>query len=269
MSSTAAEPVPPASKPKVSSGATILVGLQVGSRALTFLVNQILLRYLSPELLGISTQLEVYSISVLFFARESLRVAIQRQTDGGDDQDDYKKTDGDKKADKVDKVPEGHVSARTAAGKTQALVNLSYISIALGVLFAVVLGWTYTHYTYDPVTLAVPYFTESLELYAIAAVWELLSEPFFVVVQQKSQFKIRARAESIATLLRCFATCGSAAYASQSGLDIGVLPFALGQGAYAISLSLVYYISTWGTDDDGGFSFLPTSIYSKYVCHIL
>src|SRR5271155_2596960 len=58
-----------------AGGATLLIGLQVGSRALTFIVNQILLRYLSPEILGISTQLEVYSISVLFFARESLRVA--------------------------------------------------------------------------------------------------------------------------------------------------------------------------------------------------
>lgn len=263
MSSTPAKPAQVvAVKPKATSsasGASILIGLQVGSRALTFLVNQILLRYLSPELLGVSTQLEVYSITVLFFARESLRVAIQRQTDEVDD--DYKKTDGDKLKD--EKVPKGHVPAKTAAGKTQALVNLSYISIGLGVVFALALGVLYSYFTYDDATLGIPYFIESLELYGIAAVWELLSEPFFVVVQQKSQFKIRARAESVATLLRCLATTGSAAWAHKNGQDIGVLPFALGQGAYAISLSSVYYMSMFGSGKDGGFSFLPTSIYSK------
>ena len=63
-----------------AKGATFLILLQIGSRALTFAVNQILLRFLSPELLGVSAQLELFSISVLYFARESLRVALQRQS---------------------------------------------------------------------------------------------------------------------------------------------------------------------------------------------
>src|SRR3954470_10544401 len=62
-----------------AKGATFLILLQVLSRAFTFIVNQVLLRYLSPELLGLSTQLELYSISVLFFSREHIRVAVQRQ----------------------------------------------------------------------------------------------------------------------------------------------------------------------------------------------
>src|SRR4051794_22555687 len=45
-----------------AQGATFLILLQITSRALTFGVNQVLLRYLSPELLGISTQLELYLI---------------------------------------------------------------------------------------------------------------------------------------------------------------------------------------------------------------
>src|SRR5438045_2854232 len=36
-----------------AKGATFLIFLQIGSRALTFCVNQILLHYLSPELLAI------------------------------------------------------------------------------------------------------------------------------------------------------------------------------------------------------------------------
>ncbi|KAK8117674.1 oligosaccharide translocation protein RFT1 [Apiospora kogelbergensis] len=62
-------------------GASLLIVLQVASRAVTFVANQLLLRFLTAQLLGVSTQLEVYYLSVLFFARESLRsVGGQRRT---------------------------------------------------------------------------------------------------------------------------------------------------------------------------------------------
>jgi oligosaccharide translocation protein RFT1 len=241
-----------------AGGATLLIGLQVGSRALTFIVNQILLRYVSPELLGISTQLEVYSISVLFFARESLRVAIQRQADIVDE---VSVPDGDRN------VPEGHVDGKTAAGRTQTIVNLAYLSINLGVFFAIFFAALYYNglRSNDPAILRTPCFETALKLYGFAAIWELLSEPCFVVVQQKSRFKIRATAESVGTLLRCLVTCGSAIWAARNGRDLGVLPFALGQGAYAISLSVVYYWSVRDIASTGRFSLFLSSIYSRYL----
>ncbi|KAF4629361.1 hypothetical protein G7Y89_g8788 [Cudoniella acicularis] len=234
-------PAPPVSQSQATKktllttsagGATLLIGLQVGSRALTFVVNQILLRYLSPELLGISTQLEVYSISVLFFARESLRVAIQRQTDDAQHGSKEKKQE---------RLPAGHVDGRTTAGKTQAIVNLAYVSIPLGISFATGLAWLYLlSETAKTARLETTYFHAALTLYGHAAIWELFAEPCFVVVQHKSQYRIRAAAEGTATLLRCLATCGSAIWASRNGHDLGVLPFALGQATYAVSLWLVY-----------------------------
>lgn len=244
-----------------AGGATVLIAQQVASRALTFIVNQILLRYLSPELLGISTQLEVYSISVLFSARESLRVAIQRQPDSDDDacKDDQKK------------VPKGHVNGDTAAGRSQAIVNLSYISIALGIGFAIVFArwYRFALSSNDPAVLAVPYFDESLHIYGLAAFLELLSEPCFVVVQQKSAFKIRGAAESAGTVLRCLSTCGSAIWAARNGRDIGVLPFALGQITYATVLLLVYCWNVVGIVRLNGFSLFLKLIYSRYfhICY--
>ncbi|KAH7407841.1 Rft protein-domain-containing protein [Cadophora sp. MPI-SDFR-AT-0126] len=237
-------------------GAVLLIGQQFGSRGLTFIVNQVLLRYLSPELLGVSTQLEVYSITVLFFARESLRVAIQRQPDTVDEP-------SDKKSD--EKIPKGHVDARTAAGRTQAIVNLSYVSVCLGVIFAFGVGWLYvsTLSAGDPIVLQTPYFRRALKIYGLAAVLELLTEPCYVVVQQKSRFGIRASAELAATVLRCLVTCGSAIWASRGERDIGVLPFALGQAMYAVSLSLVYYLSVWDIASRGEFSLLAKRIYSS------
>jgi oligosaccharide translocation protein RFT1 len=262
--STAPEPGRPAAikKKRLSStaagGAALLIALQVGSRALTFIVNQILLRYLSPELLGTSTQLEVYSITVLFCARESLRVAIQREPDTANDAF---------KADDWREAPTGQVDGRSSAGRTQVVVNLAYISIYLGAIFAFALAWVYVQLlsAKDPAVLETSYFRGALKIYGLAAFGELLSEPCFVVVQQKSEFKIRTYAELIATLLRCIVTAGSAVWASRVGRDIGVLPFALGQSMYAVSLIIVYYWNVWGIATTCGFSLTPVPIYSRSV----
>lgn len=61
-------------------GASILVLLQVLSRLLTFVANQLLLRFfLTAPLLGAAARLELYYLTVVFFARESLRVALLGQ----------------------------------------------------------------------------------------------------------------------------------------------------------------------------------------------
>jgi oligosaccharide translocation protein RFT1 len=196
-------------------------------------------------------------MSVLFFARESLRVAIQREADTVEEPP---------AEDDVEKVPERKVDVRTVAGRTQAIVNLAYLSISLGVIFAVLLAALYRSglRSSDPAIIQTPYFQEALKLYGLATIWELLSEPCFVVVQQKSRLKIRASAESVGTLLRCLVTCGSAVWAARNGRDLGVLPFALGQGVYAVSLSAVYYRSVWSIASSGHFSLFLGSIYSRY-----
>lgn len=238
---------------KSAAGATLLILLQVSSRALTFVVNQILLRYLSPELLGISTQLEVYSISVLLFAREALRVAIQRQTDVPDDEDGSKISS-----------QQAEQKRSRAADKTQAVVNLAYISICSGIVFAFGLAWAYLRSLHStPEVLNTPYFHDALLFYGLASVLELLAEPCFVVAQQKSQYTIRASAESTATVLRCLVTCGSAIVATRRGIDAGALPFALGQIAYGLVLPTVYYWRVRSIASADGFRLLPRPIQLK------
>jgi small basic protein len=101
---------------------------------------------------------------------------------------------------------------------------------------------------------------EALIVYCLATFIELLSEPAFSAVQQKLLYKIRASAEFTATLLRCFGTCGSAILASRAGLDIGVLPFAVGQLAYALSLLVVYTYKTWPVSRADNFSLFPKKL---------
>ena len=224
-------------------GATFLITLQVGSRALTFLVNQILLRHLSPELLGISAQLELYSTTVLFLARESLRVALLRQP-GNDDG-------------KYAKKKEGYDS------RLQDLVNVSYIAIALGPVLAYGFGKLYLHRATEPV-LQVPYFQLSLILYAASTFVELFSEPCFVIAQHQMLYGVRASAEASATFARCMMNCSAVVWASRSGLDIGVLPFALGQSTYALALLTIYLGGVWRQADNLDFSLTPRSIHKEY-----
>ncbi|TLS29323.1 hypothetical protein PpBr36_02151 [Pyricularia pennisetigena] len=216
-------------------GASLLILLQIASRAITFIANQLLLRFLTAQLLGISTQLEVYYLSVLFFARESLRVAIQRQ--GGTTKDKTSQARG-----------------------TQAVVNLSYLSILLGVFVAGLLGWLYVTSISNETTASAPHLIISLYIYAVASIVELLSEPAFMVMQTRLQFGARAAAESIATFSRCAVTLGSAVIASRGAFAAGVLPFALGQLSYGVTLLVVYAYYGLSLASVEGFSLLPKKL---------
>ncbi|KAI9681117.1 MAG: Oligosaccharide translocation protein rft1 [Caeruleum heppii] len=269
-----------------ASGATFLILLQVSSRLLTFLANQILLRYLSAPILGLSAQLELYLISVLYFSRESLRVAVQR-LGTGDEGASTKGGDGDRTTGLKEDVngsvkANGNagrksisgsaVDAEAPAGRAQTVINLSYIPIILGIPIALSLGGIYLRSATNAI-LDTPYIHLSLLLFGIAAILELLTEPCFAVVQQKMRYRIRAGAESAATVSRCAVTCGCAwAFASRwggrgaegGGKDVGVLPFALGQMAYAVVLLLVYGWKHWEMASREGFSLFPRSISSRH-----
>ncbi len=237
---------------KSATGAKLLIILQVGSRAVTFAANQLLLGFISPDSLGIAAQLEVYSISVLYFARESLRLAIQRQNDAQDDVS--ADTRGNAAATKSERK-------LLAKNKTQAIVNIAYISIILGIIFALALGKFYVGSQSSNISVTkTPYFQETVQIYGLAAILELFAEPCFVVVQQKSEYKIRAAAESTGTVVRCLLTSGFMILAAENGVDIGVLPFAIGQLAYGMSVLCVYYWRVLAIAETCGFSLRPKAI---------
>lgn len=210
-----------------SRGALFLIVLQVSTRALTFALNQVLLRFLSPALLGASVQLELFIISAHHFARESLRVACQRQPTGG----------------------------------IQAAINLSYLSLGGGI--PIVLGFAQWYLSTD--FPHVPYFVESLRICQLAALIELLSEPAFVAAQQNMQYGTRASAEASAVVSKTIATAGTVFWSQSRGLELGALPFAAGELAYCTILTVVYVWRTIPTATARGFSLLPKKIEQRCV----
>ncbi|MCJ1387020.1 Oligosaccharide translocation protein rft1 [Xylographa soralifera] len=231
-----------------AQGTTFLILLQIGSRVLTFAVNQVLLRFLSPELLGISSQLELYGISVLYFARESLRVSLQRQ--------------------RVESRGGHYGPSDIKLGRTQEVVNLSYIAVLLGPLLAFIFAVLYIRQA-GPAVLAIPYLYQSLVLFGLATIAELLAEPCFVVAQQQMLYGLRASAESSATFTRCVLTCATAIWASINRQDLGVLPFAVGQLGYALVLNMVYYGRIWRTSSMEGSSLFPQPVSTDTSDYVL
>ncbi|KAL5604306.1 hypothetical protein BROUX41_002279 [Berkeleyomyces rouxiae] len=258
------------SRAAVFRGGLFLVLQQLLSRGLTFVASQVLLRFLTAQKLGLATQLEVYYLSVLFFARESLRVAIQRQpvisasepehgaeaegsakvktTSQGKDKD--ANNTGDSKDGQVDV---GSVRKRQIQRNTsQTAINLGYLALPLGAVVSLVLGAMFRRVctTADFVPLA-------LTVYAVAALAELAAEPFFALLAARQEFGARAAAESAAAIARCAGTLGMAFWAARAHVDVGVLPSAVGQLAYGIVLWLVYALRVWPVARAEGFSLLP------------
>ena len=60
-------------------------------------------------------------------------------------------------------------------------------------------------------TKADPY-AQAVALYALAAFFELLAEPFYIRAQRRSKFKLRLMTETIATISRSFVTFVSVSY---------------------------------------------------------
>ena len=210
-----------------AKGATFLILLQIGSRAITFVLNQYLLRYFSPALLGVSVQLELYKIGTMYFSRESLRVAAERRSDGG----------------------------------AQAAINLSYLAILAGLPIGAVFAEWYLSMTYADVA----YFAQALRVNQLAAFVELLMEPAFTAVQQNLLYKFRAAAEGSSVVLKTLTVFGLVLWSRSQGTDLGVLPFAAGELVNSITLAAVYWALTIPVARQQSFSLFPTRMQPRCV----
>ncbi|RMZ75017.1 hypothetical protein DV737_g5521, partial [Chaetothyriales sp. CBS 132003] len=219
---------------------TYLILTQVSSRALTFLGNQILLRFLSPTLLGMAVQLELLSVTVLYSARESLRVALQRRPKASNHADAEK-------------------DESSATNRGQSTVNLAYLVIAVGLLLGLISGVSYFLKANAKVLLN-PDFNTAFAIYSVATVIELFAEPSFLIIQQDAMSAARAKAETVAAIARCLSSCGTAVVLRYTGQVSSVLPFAIGQLAYASVLFSMYYAAAQAVSRHQHFRLLPVPI---------
>lgn len=196
-------------------GAPYLILAQVISKAFTFFSNQVLLRSVSPEVFGIAAYLEFLMNTVLFFAREAERMAIQRVQDGSKE------------------------------NLRRIVTNFAFLPLILGLPISAVLYYTqrnldiFRHVFSELSTLSL-----IAKLLALAIFVELCTEPYHALGQYNLDFKTRSKSEGFAMLAKCAATLISyRAYEGKSQDDgMLVLPFVFGQVAYSIAVFLYYFV---------------------------
>ncbi|EFQ98944.1 oligosaccharide translocation protein RFT1 [Nannizzia gypsea CBS 118893] len=234
---------------RLALGPIYLIAIQVVSRGLTFLANQILLRHITPYAFGLASQIELYSITVLFFSRESIRLAAQRQPAQATRASD---------TDATDQRPKNAKNQEECTA-SQAVVNISYVPIALGLPMAYVLGTLYLNLGQSDNTLG-HIERISFLIVQLATVLELLSEPLFAVVQQRMLYGTRAKVEMISSVARAFFSCASVLIISRSYGNAGILPIALGQLGYATFLLAGYFVAAKPLAQKLGFHLYPVRI---------
>ncbi|XP_075403635.1 man(5)GlcNAc(2)-PP-dolichol translocation protein RFT1 isoform X3 [Tenrec ecaudatus] len=179
---------------------------QVVFRGVTFVLNAFVLRFLSKEIVGIvNVRLTLLYSTISFLAREAFRRAC--------------------------------LSGRSQRDWPQTL-NLLWLTVPLGAFWSLLLGWVWLHWLEVPDPNAVPHYGAGVVLFSLAAVVELLGEPFWVLAQAHLFVRLKVTAESLAVILKSTLTACLVLCWPHWGLSI----FSLAQLSYAVVLLLCYVI---------------------------
>ncbi|KAI8612651.1 Rft protein-domain-containing protein [Chytriomyces sp. MP71] len=205
-----------------ASGAAQLMALNAWSRLLTFALNQLALRYITRNVLGIvGVEMELLLATVLFLSRECIRMALLR-------------------CEATLPLDDNGTSLALPAARFlrhQRIVNFAYLPIAFG---AVIIA---------AIALYLGLGSHSLSraaVFSLAAFLELLAEPFYILATNNMYMSLRVRIEGLAVLVKCFVTIALLRAApivpgtqSVSEKD-GVFAFAWSQVAYGLVLWVCY-----------------------------
>uniref|UniRef100_A0A673UM78 Protein RFT1 homolog n=1 Tax=Suricata suricatta TaxID=37032 RepID=A0A673UM78_SURSU len=180
--------------------------LQVLFRLITFVLNAFILRFLSKEIVGIvNVRLTLLYSTTIFLAREAFRRACL----SGGAQRDWSQT-----------------------------FNLLWLTVPLGMFWALLLGWVWLQLLEVPDPQAVPHYGSGVVAFCLSAVVELLGEPFWVLAQAQMFVKLKVIAESLSVILKSVLTAFLVLWVPHWGLYI----FSLAQLLYTAVLVLCYVI---------------------------
>ncbi|QLG73234.1 hypothetical protein HG535_0E03180 [Zygotorulaspora mrakii] len=218
---------------KSTKGATFLMMGQIFTKMITFVLNSLLIRFLSPRIFGISAFLEFIVGTALFFSREAIRLSTLRIKEQLD-------------------VEDSEAAAKERSSVFQIAANFAHITLWIGVPLSVFLiTWQYRNI--NSYFVSLPYFTFSILLIWASIIIELLSEPFFIVNQFMLNYSVRSRFESISVTVGCVANFAVIVSYEKSLFHLpndnsevskegtAILAFAIGKLVHAISLLMCYY----------------------------
>ncbi|KAJ7524112.1 hypothetical protein O6H91_18G078300 [Diphasiastrum complanatum] len=182
---------------------------QVTSRLLSFLLNVLVTRQVSPEEFGyFAVQFHLLTTTILFISREGFRRGCLRSN---------------------------NMTNISTVESYQEVLRVAWLTVPAGFTMSImacgiVLWW-------QGLTLSEKY-AQAIILHGVASIIEILSEPLYILAQKMSLVRVRVTIEASATLLRC----GVTYILLVNGIGKGEgLVFAYAQLAYGFCLFIGYW----------------------------
>lgn len=214
---------------KSTKGATFLMMGQLVTKMATFVLNNLLVRFLSPRIFGITAFLEFIVGTALFFSREAVRMSTLRIKDTSEDE-----------------------KGRSRSDVLQTAVNFAHIPIWIGLPLSIILT-TWQYRNINSYFVALPYFTWSMFLIWSSIIIELFSEPFFIANQFMLNYGTRSQFESISvtfgSVVNFLVIMGFENWSRGDDVEvtettregIAIFAFALGKASHSLVLLACYY----------------------------
>ncbi|KAH3673054.1 hypothetical protein WICMUC_003887 [Wickerhamomyces mucosus] len=258
---------------KSTKGVTFLLFGSFFTKFATFILNQILITYISAKIFGINAFLEFLMNTVLFFSREGIRLSSQRIHDDSpdDDNDDqlqqHHQQQEQQQIEQLQQIEEkkdddnvntnndidihiddkyNHHNRIYHGSKIyilQSLINLAYIPTFIGLpLATIVMYWQYGKIS--DLFKNMELFNTSLLIIWFAIIFELFVEPFYIINQFQLNYDKRTSFETTAITLSCIVNFIIVVYFKDKvqidGLPI--LAFSISKLVHSLTLLILYYI---------------------------
>lgn len=219
-----------------SSSASTLILLQISSRILTFVLNQLLVRLVSPSVFGLANiQLELLISTILFVSRDAFRTILIRNEPGSS----------------ASSSKAVATSSRVRRGVSNSIHNISLLPIPIGFTLTAIACTVYVRYISPPAMRSLPSFHVSIALYALGALSELVYEPLIIRAVRFGRPTWRVKAEGVAVLAKTISTIATIILLPrfstpsfvqnwvQDEKSTALLAFGIGQATYSIITLLV------------------------------
>lgn len=201
-----------------STLASYNVLLQVMFRVLTFLLNAFTLRFVSKELIGVvNVRLTLLYSTLVFLSREAFRRACLSGGSG-------------------------------SSHSWRQVINLLWLTLPLGVLWALLLVCIWLWLLEVPDPHSVPYYSPAVVLFALGGVQELLAEPLWVLAQAHMFVRLKVVSESLAMIAKCSITVVMVVFAREWGLYIFSVAHCVYTG-FLVLCYTVYFIRFLGSKE--------------------
>lgn len=241
----------------MESSLSSLIAFQFFNRFTTFFLNNAIIRLTSPITLGISSiRLDLYINTCLFLARDGLRMALLRfPSDNDNNNGNQENVNGkDNPGGKLS------ISLRGEKGKMEGekrllsewirkFVNMSWLSLPLGIFFIILFGIINVIQQRGNGEENKA-FLFAVVMYGLAALIELLTEPFSAFFFHNQNYKLRISVESIALTIRTFVILGMVlilkyVFEIKDDSKIGLYAFPIGQIFHSIALMIAFFATFW------------------------